>query len=154
MPGQAQKEISVNEGLQALDILTAGAVEEQPRNDPPATPEIGACYIIGSSPTGDWTSKPQYVAAFTSGGWRLIPPIEGMALYVKSNDQWATYRSGSWEIGAIRGATVIIGGKQVVGNQAAAIADPTGGSVIDTEARAAVSQLLLALRQHGLIAGE
>jgi len=46
-------------------------------------------YVIGSSPTGDWTSKPQYVAAFTNGGWRLIPPIEGMALYVKSNDQWA-----------------------------------------------------------------
>ena len=75
--GQAQKEVTVNEALQELDIFTAGAVEEGPRQDPPASPAIGSCYVMGSAPTGEWVGKPGYVAAFTSGGWRLYPPIDG-----------------------------------------------------------------------------
>jgi len=47
---------------------------------------------------------------------------------------------------------LFIDGEQVVGTRAAAIAGPTGGATIDAEARAAVSQILEGLRQHGLIA--
>lgn len=43
---------------------------------------------------------------------------------------------------------------QVVGARAAAIADPAGGTVIDSEARTAVAGMLSAMRQHGLIASE
>jgi hypothetical protein len=46
---------------------------------------------------------------------------------------------------------LFIDGEQVVGRRAAAIAAPSGGATIDTEARAAVSQILEGLRQHGLI---
>jgi hypothetical protein len=46
---------------------------------------------------------------------------------------------------------LFIDGEQVVGRRAAAIAAPAGGATIDTEARAAVSQILEGLRQHGLI---
>jgi hypothetical protein len=45
-------------------------------------------------------------------------------------------------------------GEQVIGEQAAAIADPAGGTVIDSEARTAVAEILSAIRQHGLIASE
>lgn len=152
--GQAQKEATVNEALETLDVITAGAVEEGPRNDPPATPEIGSTYIVGSSPTSEWTGKTQFLAAFTGGGWRLLPPMSGMTVYVKADDQWANYRAGIWEVGTIRGTTVVIGGKQVVGRQVAAIADPAAGSIIDAEARATIGQMLDAMRQHGLIAIE
>jgi hypothetical protein len=40
----------------------------------------------------------------------------------------------------------------VVGPQAAAIADPDGGAVVDGEARTAIAAILAALRSHGLIA--
>jgi hypothetical protein len=46
---------------------------------------------------------------------------------------------------------LFIAGEQVVGRRAAAIAAPSGGAIIDAEARAAVSQILEGLRQHGLI---
>jgi len=46
---------------------------------------------------------------------------------------------------------LFIDGEQVVGTRAAAIAAPSGGAIVDTEARAAVSQILEGLRQHGLI---
>lgn len=41
---------------------------------------------------------------------------------------------------------------KVVGGQMAAIAGPTGGSVIDAELRSTVAAILEALRGHGLIA--
>lgn len=44
-----------------------------------------------------------------------------------------------------------VDGVQVVGNQGAAVADATGGGVVDTECRAAVNTLLARVRTHGLI---
>lgn len=149
--GQAQKELTHNEALQTLDLLTAAAVEEAPRSEPPPTPAIGSCYIVGSSATGDWTGKEQCLAGFTSGGWRYVAPLEGMVAYVKATGVWATYRPEGWEFGALRGDSLIIGGAQVVGSRLAAIAGPSGGTIVDAESRAAIDEILGALRLHGLI---
>jgi hypothetical protein len=150
--GQAQKEVTHNEALQTLDILVAGAVEDLPLATPPASPALGACYIVDQSPTNAWAGMSQCVAAWTSGGWRFIQPVEGASLFVRSEGLLAVYRSGSWEFGMLRGSAVLIAGQQVVGARGAAIASPMGGTTVDAEARAALAQLLDALRQHGLIA--
>lgn len=149
--GQAQKEFTHNEALQTLDVVAAAAVEEGPLDTPPSSPVLGACYIVGSAPTDAWAGSPQALAAYTSGGWRLIAAIEGMSVYIKAAAVWAKYRSGAWEIGMLRGSSVVIGGEQVVGARAAAIPSATGGATVDAEARSAVDQILAALRQHGLI---
>ena len=104
-----------------------------------------------STPTDAWVGNPLALAGFSSGGWRYVAPIEGMAAYVKSQDLWACFRAGAWELGLLRGSSVVIGDQQVVGGRAAAIPSATGGTVVDTEARAAIDLVLGALRQHGLI---
>jgi hypothetical protein len=76
---------------------------------------------------------------------------QGALAYVVSASVWAVFRAGSWEIGAVRGDSVMIGGQQVVGARAAAIVSPTGGTTVDAEARTTVGQILSALRTHGLI---
>jgi hypothetical protein len=149
--GQAQKEILHNEALQTLDLLVCAAVEEGPLLSPPTSPVVGACYIVGASPTSDWAGKAQCLAGYTSGGWRFISAINGMSAYVKADGVWANYRSGAWEFGALRGSALVIGGDQVVGSRLAAIASPAGGTSIDTEARTTIDQILAALREHGLI---
>lgn len=149
--GQAQKEVTYNEALQILDCLVAAAVEEEPRDDPPPTPGLGVCYLVGASPTGAWSGQAGKVAGYTSGGWRFFPPVEGMSLLVKSIGERAEYRLGAWEVGTVHAATVVIDGEQVIGARAAAITSPTGGSTTDSEARAAISAILDAMRQHGLI---
>ena len=151
-PGQAQKEIFHNEALQILDILVGGAVEEGPLVSPPASPAAGACYIVGDSATGDWQGRDGQIAAYTIGGWKYVVPVDGVSLYVRTTKTTAAYRNGGWEYGVIRGAAIVIDGQQVIGSQANAIADPAGGSTVDAEARSAVGAILLALRQHGLIA--
>ena len=150
-PGQAQKELYVNESLQTLDSLTAAEVEEPPRNDPPDAPTVGTCFLIGTSPTGDWTGHPAALATYSAGGWRFAAPIEGMKAWVKSDLVSAVYAQEAWQVGALFGSRVLIGGTQVVGQQVSPIADPSGGATTDAEARAAISAILAALRQHGLI---
>ena len=151
MPGQAQKELWHNEALQILDVLVGCAVEDGPANDPPASPVAGSTYLVGDSPTGDWAGFASDVAAYGSGGWRFLAPAEGMQLFVKSSGTLALYRSGTWETGILRGVSLVIDGLQVVGARGGAVADPSGGAVVDAEARLAIGQMLAALRQHGLI---
>ena len=149
--GQAQKEIFHNEALQTLDTAVAAAAIEAPRNDPPAAPGEGACYLVGTMPTGAWLGKAQCVAAFSGGGWRFVTPPEGMRVYVVADGVWATFREGAWEVGPVRGSSLILEGQQVVGERLPAISAPTGGINVDSEARDVLNQVLSAMRGHGLI---
>jgi hypothetical protein len=115
-------------------MLVAPAVEEPPLATPPMSPELGSCYLVAGSPNGAWAGNAQCLAAFTSGGWRFVAPVDGMEVYVRSTGTRAAYHSGAWELS---------GGP---------IASPSGGTTVDAEARAAIEEILSALRQHGLIA--
>jgi hypothetical protein len=137
--------------LQTLDVVAAASVEVLPLATAPSSPVAGACYIVAASPTGAWAGKAQYLAAYTTGGWRFIAPLEGMAAYVKASGVWANYRQSAWEFGVVRGSSVVLGGQQVVGSRGAAIVSPSGGTTVDSQARATIGQILAALRQHGLI---
>lgn len=152
VPGQSQKELFHNEALQVLDTIVAAAVEEGPRNDPPAAPVAGSCFIVGTAPTGEWSGHASALAAFSPAGWRFIRPAEGLQVWMKSTSTWAAYHSAAWELGAMRASQLMIGGQQVVGPRSGAIADAAAGSNVDAEARAAISAILAAMRQHGLIA--
>jgi len=77
--------------------------------------------------------------------------VEGMNVYVKADDCWANYRLGAWEMGVVRGSSLVIDGEQVVGERLGAIASPTGGTIIDGEARETINEILSAMQQHGLI---
>jgi hypothetical protein len=51
----------------------------------------------------------------------------------------------------VRGSSLVLAGQQVVGGRLPAIPGASGGAVVDNEARAAIDQILTAMRQHGLI---
>ena len=150
--GQAQKEFTHNEALQTLDALVAGAVESPPIAVPPIAPTIGSTYIVAEGATNAWAGKSQCVAAWTSGGWRFIAPVEGMRMFEKSSGTFAAFLNGAWELGILRGSALFVDGQQVIGPKCDAIASPSGGAVVDSEARAAIDDILNTLRQHGLIA--
>ena len=77
--------------------------------------------------------------------------LDGMSAYVRSSSTWALFRGGDWELGFVRGSSLVLGGQQVVGTRLPPVATPSGGATTDVEARAAIAQILAALRQHGLI---
>jgi hypothetical protein len=87
----------------------------------------------------------------TAGGWRFVAAQDGMMAFVRSSAVWSVFRAGAWELGIVRGSSLVFAGQQVVGPRSSAIASPSGGTTVDAEARAALTQILSALREHGLI---
>lgn len=130
----------------------AATVEEPPRSAPPSSPAQGATYLVASGAEGEWSAFSDHLAAYTAGGWRFVPPVEGMQAWVRSTQVIAQFRNGAWDVGTLVADRLHIGGSQVVSTRGAAIAGPTGGSVIDLEARTAINAILARLRAHGLIA--
>jgi Protein of unknown function (DUF2793) len=150
-PGQAQKEMTHNEALTLLDLAVQAGVTAARVDTPPAAPAIGECWIVGDAPEGAWAGRAGALAGWTAGGWRFVAPREGMSVWSAGDTMAWTFRAGLWRRGELRGVSLRVNGRQVVGAQAAAIATPAGGTTVDTEARAAISALLAALRGHGLI---
>lgn len=138
--------------MRIIDIVAAAAVENVGTNAPPASPIDGQCYVIGTAPTGAWAGHAKAIAGYAPGGWRFVAAVAGMSAFDKASGQTAAYDGTAWSIGAIKGATLKLGASQVVGARLAAVANPTGGTLIDVEARAAITLILDRMRTHGLIA--
>lgn len=150
--GQAQKELTHNEALTLIDAALAAAAQSAGLNDPPATPAAGQCWVVGDAPTGARIDHAGALACRTESGWRFVPAIEGMKVWLQDQRLWAVREAGGWVIGDIRAARLVVGDVQVVGARGASVAGPTGGAVIDVESRAAIADILNRLTEHGLIA--
>jgi hypothetical protein len=74
-----------------------------------------------------------------------------MVVYVRCEGVFASYRETGWLVGAAHCSSVVIDGTQVLGAAGLPIAAPAGGGTVDSEARATITQMLAALRAHGLI---
>jgi hypothetical protein len=131
--GQAQKEFYVNEAHSLADALLHAACEGE-ATDPPAAPAEGEAWLVGSAATGAWAGQDGKLASFQAGNWLFAIPNDGMRLFDRSSGQALLYR-GTWQ----RPATP---------------SEPTGGTTVDVEARAAIIALVSALTQAGIFASD
>jgi hypothetical protein len=151
LPGQAQKELFHNEALVVVDAILQPAVEEGPRAAPPAAFEPGQCWIVGSAPAGAWSGRAGALAIATEGGWRFVAPVAGMSVWDKAANFSRQWDGAAWSAGRISCSGLWIGGKAVVGERLPAVANPSGGTIIDAEARTALAAVIATLKSHGLI---
>ena len=149
--GQSAKEATHNEALALLDLVAAAAVEDVGVNVPPAYPAVGQCWIVGDAPAAEWVGNAQAIAGWTVGGWRFVAPIPGLSAWCIARARRVTFYD-RWEDGVIRATRLLVDGVPVVGPRQPAIATPQEGVVIDVEARAAIADMLTAMRAHGLVA--
>lgn len=129
--GQAQKEVFVNEVAARIDALLHGAVESESAA-PPATPVDGQAWLIAGGASGEWSGKAGQIAARQAGNWLYALPRDGMQILNKATGQQIHYKGG-WQAPARPTA-------------------PSGGTVIDNEARAAIAALIACLTAGGIIA--
>lgn len=130
--GQAHKESQHNEALTLVDFLMH-PVAKSIMDDPAGlVPEPGDCWIIGNNPVGAWQNKPAQIAAWSEGGWRFLTPLAQMAVFLVDMDVKYIFDGENWIAGAL-------------------IPIPSGGQIIDTEARAAIESLLDMLKQAGIL---
>lgn len=150
LPGQAQKELFHNEALVLVDAVVHAAVEEGPRPVPPSAPAVGQCWIVASGGSGAWAGRDGDLALWSDGGWRFVAPAEGMSVWDKAAALPRQWDGGAWSDGRLACAGLAVGGKNVVGERLAALASPSGGTIIDAEARSALAAVIAALKSHGL----
>lgn len=150
--GQSQKELTHNEGLQALENCVQPIVEADPSNVPPSAPQPGQQFLVAENPTGAFANAALNLATWTEAGWLFTAPRERFsAIDARTGLKWS-FESGGWHLGVVRANEVQVDGKKVVGRQRPAIPAPSGGTVVDQEARATLQAILSAMREHGLVA--
>lgn len=83
---QAQKHVTVNEALDALDGVVQLSVISASILNPPGGPADGNRYIVASGATGAWAGWDASVAQFSGGAWiRLMPQTGWLAWDVQSS---------------------------------------------------------------------
>lgn len=128
--GQSQKELFVNEGAARVDALLHCAVESE-ASTPPGTANDGECWLVTPAATGAWSGKDGEIAARIGGGWVFIAPRDGMLILNRETGQTMRYNA-TWLAPARPAA-------------------PSGGTVVDAEARASISAILTAMGLAGII---
>lgn len=150
VPGQAHKEVVHNEALLRLDALV-GATVQAILNLPPSEPGIGLSWVVGQTPSGAWQQHAGEIAYWQEGGWTFLPPSPGFIAWSQEHGSHITFDGTAWRADAWPVRSIEVGGKAVISARQESILSPNGGTVVDTEARTAVSAILVAMRSHGLI---
>lgn len=127
--GQAQKEFFVNQSLAMIDALIPRTVIGTAAI-PPIDVADGQSYIVEDQGTSDWAGHDHSLALRIAGAWQFIKPVEGMCVFSRQDGQILLYRT-SW---------VAVSEPE----------NPSGGSVVDTEARAALTALIESLKAIGI----
>ena len=96
MPSQAQKHITHNEAIQALDMLVQPAVESRALATPPTTPLAGDAYLVPPAATGAWAGHTDEIAAWQSGAWLFHDPAPGWQVYCKADKTQYVFDAGAW----------------------------------------------------------
>ncbi len=97
--GQAQKEITHNEAVLAVDRLLHLSVAARTLAAPPASPIAGAAWIVAAAATGAWSGHSGSVATWDGAGWSFRAPATGMLAWIDAEGGFAVYRTGAWRGG-------------------------------------------------------
>ena len=110
-PAQAQKHLTHNEAIMALDVLAQICVLDKDLPEFVGSPTEGDCLIIASNASGEWLGKDKYITAYQDGAWMFYPPQIGWLTYVADEGQLYVYDGVDWIISvqnALPGASTVI----------------------------------------------
>jgi hypothetical protein len=96
MPSQAQKHVTHNEALRALDALVQLSVASRNADAPPDSPLPGARYVVPVGATGAWAGHADAVAAWQDGDWMFYPPQQGWLAVVLDEELLLYWDGDAW----------------------------------------------------------
>lgn len=139
LAGQGQKDVTHNEAVSLMDFLVHPVVTTRALSSPPPSPAAGEAWLIGANADGAWFGRDGQVACHTVGGWRFLPVVLGMQIWVTDEARTIRYTGAQWTLVA------------PYNTPAADVDLPVGGTVVDVEARAAIAAILERLHVTGLV---
>lgn len=94
---QAQKHLTHNEAIRALDAIVQLGVEDRDLATPPASPAEGASYIVAAGAGAAWIGHEGNIAAFQDGAWEFYTPQEGWTAWVGDEDILVAWTGTTWQ---------------------------------------------------------
>lgn len=96
LPAQAQKHVTHNEAIRAIDCLVHLSVTSRTLSVPPAMPDNGSRFIVAADASGGWTGHDGKVAAYQDGAWAFYGPKEGWRAWCAGEGALLVYQDGAW----------------------------------------------------------
>tara|TARA_X000000950_G_scaffold128291_1_gene160330 strand:+ start:12365 stop:13801 length:1437 start_codon:yes stop_codon:yes gene_type:complete len=96
LSNQAQKHVTLNESLRALDGLLQLAVLNRDQATPPSGPAEGDRHLIFSGATGDWTGHDGELTLFSDGEWHFFVPQTGWRVWVEDEARFLVRHGSGW----------------------------------------------------------
>lgn len=93
---QAQKHVTHNEALAAIDLLLHCAVLDRDLAVPPASPAEGARYLVAAGPSGAWAGHAGEIALRDGAGWTFRTPRAGFLVYVVDEGELQLHDGTGW----------------------------------------------------------
>lgn len=93
---QAQKHVTHNEALLALDALVQMAAQDRDLAVPPVSPSEGERYIVAAGASGAWAGKENQIAIWQDGVWAFHAPQEGWLCWLSDEDGLVVWSGSAW----------------------------------------------------------
>jgi len=95
-PGQAQKHVTHNEAIRALDAIVQLAVIDRVTKAPPPGASAGDRYLVPDGATGAWAGYSGHVAALQDGAWAFFLPKAGWRVWVLDEAVLLVFDGAAW----------------------------------------------------------
>lgn len=95
-PAQAQKHVTHNEALRALDALVQLSVLDTTRTEAPTGAQNGDRHIVATGATGLWAGQDDALAAFEDGVWQFYAPVIGWQALVLDQGAHVYWDGSAW----------------------------------------------------------
>jgi hypothetical protein len=125
LPAQAQKHVTHNEAIRALDAIVQLAVLDRDRPLPPDAPEDGDRHIVAAGAAGEFAGRDSSIAAWQDGAWMFHAPQPGWRVWVEAERLLLAWDGSQW---------IFAGGPAATAEQVA-----IGGATADDHTRLAVN---------------
>lgn len=135
LPGQAQKHVTHNEAIAALDVMVQLAVLDSDRQSPPVTALAGDRHVVAAGGLGEWSDQSGKIAVLRDGGWIFYTPNPGWQAYDLSRKELLIFDGLTWSAQSSLGLNFASLG--------------IGGAMADATNRLAVSAAAVLLNHAG-----
>ncbi len=111
LAAQAQKHVTHNEAITALDAVVQLSVKDRDLTNPPASPVDGDRFVVAIGGAGVWAGKDGQIAAFQDNAWSFYVPRTGWLSYVADEAILYIYNGTSWSAfssGGLGGASALV----------------------------------------------
>ncbi len=104
---QAQKHVTHNAALKALDAVVMLCVLDRDLATPPGSPAEGDRYLVASSADGAWSGQDGRIAAWQDGAWAFYAPQQGWFVWIADEAAGFVFDGASWTGSATQNAAFI-----------------------------------------------